>query len=39
MNELANVGDFCPNEACPDYGKLQKKQTKQNIKKHGKLKI
>jgi transposase-like protein len=35
MNELANVGDFCPNEACPDYGRLQKKQSKQNIKKHG----
>lgn len=35
MNQLANVGDFCPNEACSDYGKLQKRQSKQNIKKHG----
>lgn len=35
MNQLAIVGDFCPNEACSDYGKLQKKQSKQNIKKHG----
>lgn len=35
MNQLANVGDFCPNEACQDYGKLQKKQSKQNIKKYG----
>jgi transposase-like protein len=23
MSKLAQVGDFCPNEACPDYGKLQ----------------
>jgi transposase-like protein len=23
MTELAQVGDFCPNEVCPDYGKLQ----------------
>ena len=35
MNQLANVGDFCPNEACSDYGKLQKKQSKQNINKRG----
>jgi hypothetical protein len=24
MSKFAQVGDFCPNEACPDYGKLQK---------------
>jgi hypothetical protein len=35
MSQLANVGDFCPNEACSDYGKLQDKQSKRNIKKHG----
>jgi len=35
MKQLARVGDFCPNEACPDYGRLQKKQSKPNIKKHG----
>jgi transposase-like protein len=23
MRKLAQVGDFCPNEVCPDYGKLQ----------------
>lgn len=23
MSKLAQVGDFCPNEVCPDYGKLQ----------------
>jgi transposase-like protein len=23
MTKLAQVGDFCPNEICPDYGKLQ----------------
>jgi len=35
MNQFANVGDFCPNKTCADYGKLQDKQSKQNIKKHG----
>ena len=35
MKQLANVGDFCPNEVCPDYGKLQEKQSKRNIKKNG----
>lgn len=36
MSQLTQVGDFCPNEACPDYGKLQKDQPKPNIKKFGK---
>jgi transposase-like protein len=36
MAEFAHVGDFCPNEACRDYGKLQKDQSKRNIKKAGK---
>lgn len=38
MNQLANVGDFCPNEGCQDYGKLQEKQAKRNIKKYGRTK-
>jgi transposase-like protein len=36
MPELAQVGDFCPNKKCPDYGKLQSKQAKRNITKYGK---
>lgn len=35
MKQFANVGDFCPNEACSNYGKLQEKQSKPNIKKFG----
>ena len=35
MNHFANVGDFCPNEVCLKYGKLQEKQSKPNIKKDG----
>lgn len=35
MEELAHVGEFCPNESCPDYGKRQSKQAKRNIIKHG----
>jgi len=35
--KLAQVGDFCPNESCPDYGKLQSDQQR-NIKKAGKTK-
>lgn len=38
MNEFVNVGDFCPNEACRDYGKLQVNQKKGNIKRHGRTK-
>lgn len=38
MDQLANVGDFCPEEDCRDYGKLQEKQSKRNIKKHGQTK-
>jgi transposase-like protein len=34
MKKLAKTGDFCPNEACPNYGKLQTDQ-QQNIKKAG----
>jgi transposase-like protein len=25
MSELASVGDFCPNPACKDYGKIEAK--------------
>ncbi len=38
MPEFAQPGDFCPNEACPDYGKLQDGQTQRNIQKAGKTK-
>jgi len=35
MPSFAHVGEFCSNEACPDYGKLQREQSKKNIKKAG----
>jgi hypothetical protein len=35
MPELAQVGDFCPNPACPSYGKVQLGQAKPNIIKFG----
>jgi transposase-like protein len=35
MSKFAQVGDFCPNEVCPDYGKLQSDQ-RQNIIRFGK---
>lgn len=38
MSELAQVGDFCPNKKCSDYGNLQSKQAKRNITKYGKTK-
>jgi len=34
MEKFAKPGDFCPNEACADYGKLQTSQ-QENIKKSG----
>ena len=36
MEKLAEAGDFCPNKACPDYGKLQAGQAQHNIQKFGK---
>ena len=36
MEKLAQTKDFCPNAACPDYGKLQADQSKPNLKKIGK---
>ena len=38
MQKFARVSDFCPNEACPDYGKVQDGQTQRNIRKFGKTK-
>jgi len=35
MEKFAKPGDFCPNEACPDYGKLQC-GPQQNLEKFGK---
>jgi transposase-like protein len=35
MSKFAQVGDFCPNEACRDHGKLQSEH-RQNIIKFGK---
>lgn len=36
MNQIAKVGDFCPNQVCPDYQKLQRAQKKPKIVKAGK---
>jgi transposase-like protein len=38
MTKFAQVGDFCPDETCPDYGKRQGDQ-QHNIIKYGKTKI
>lgn len=38
MSKFAQVGDFCPNEICADYGKLQSDQ-QHNVIKFGKTKI
>ncbi len=35
MEGFAHSNEFCPNEGCPDYGKLQKDQSKPNLKKIG----
>ena len=35
MEKLARSGDFCPNPACPKYGKLQNDQAQPNLKKIG----
>jgi transposase-like protein len=36
MTELARTKDFCPNSACPDFGKLQSDPAQTNLKKIGK---
>lgn len=38
MEKFGKVGDFCPYESCPDYGKLQNRAEKPNIIKYGKTK-
>ena len=35
MKALAQTKDFCPNSACPDYGKLQSDPNQRNLKKLG----
>ena len=37
MSKLAQVGDFCPNESCQEYGKIQNDKQK-NIIKFGRTK-
>jgi transposase-like protein len=37
MTKFAQVGDYCPNEICPDYGRSQGKKQR-NIIKFGKTK-
>lgn len=36
MERPVQSKDFCPNESCPDYGKLQNGQDQANLKKIGK---
>lgn len=36
MEQFSKPGDFCPNQTCPDYQKLQNNQSKPNIIKAGK---
>ena len=36
MEQFARSGDFCPNEACSDYGRLQDGQPQRNLRKFGK---
>ena len=35
MERLAQPKDFCPNAACPEYGKVQSETTQTNLKKIG----
>ena len=35
MEQFAQVGDFCPNESCAEYGKLQVESQSVNIHKFG----
>jgi len=36
MDKFAKPGEFCPNEACKDYGKLQGNSGHSNLQKFGK---
>ena len=38
MKQFAQVGEYCPNESCPDYGRLQEENQQQTISKYGKTK-
>lgn len=38
MKQIAQVGEYCPNESCADFGKLQEENNQQNIRKFGKTK-
>jgi len=35
MEEFAKPGDYCPNAACPDYGKLHSEQQQHNLERFG----
>lgn len=35
MKQFAQVGDYCPNESCIEYGKLQEESPLPNIRKFG----
>ena len=37
MEQFAKHGDFCPNQACPDYQKLQTIQASRTSSKQAKL--
>jgi transposase-like protein len=36
MDKFAKPGEFCPNKACSDYGKLQSNLRQRNLQKFGK---
>ncbi len=36
MSQVSKPGDFCPNQTCPDHGKLQDGEKEANIIKAGK---
>jgi transposase-like protein len=36
MDKFAKPGEFCPNAACRDYGKIQGEQGQRNLQKFGK---
>ena len=38
MEQFARPGDFCPNESCPDYGRLAGSQPPSHLRKFGKTK-
>jgi transposase-like protein len=38
MEQFAQPGDFCPNESCPEYGRLAAGQRPAHLRKYGKTK-